>query len=49
MGRPWREEYKVGIYHIIEEEISKSTFFNKSAISIIYFIEYFKSLESGGG
>ncbi len=41
MGRPWREEYKGGIYHVIARGNNKEYIF-KESIDKGYFIEQLK-------
>jgi hypothetical protein len=35
MGRPWREEYKGGIYHVIVRATIRSTYSRKASIKNI--------------
>ena len=47
MGRPWREEYKGGIYHVIARGNNKEYIF-KESIDKGYFIKQIKETVEGG-
>ncbi|MGB7605583.1 MAG: transposase [Lutisporaceae bacterium] len=46
MGRPWREEYKGGIYHVIARGNNKEYIF-KDNIDKEYFLKKVKELKKG--
>ena len=48
MGRPWREEYKGGIYHVISRGNNKEYIF-KESIDKGYFIKQIKKIVEGMG
>ena len=47
MGRPWREEYKGGIYYVIARGNNKEYIF-KESIDKGYFIKQIKETVEGG-